>query len=202
MTLYTEIPTLRDRVVAATLVVLGRVEKLVDSTIDYQSEKPVVRSTFSIFVESVLRGKIDTNSINIQIAGGTIEKIQTPWSVILKEGERVLLFLCPNYALQKPEVFVPYFGSAYIVTDDDNIELSEDVARDFKYEKFNDKIVKIKLAEVYQAVNDVTEQYEKQKSILIENEPRDQLNKSYPPISEMPQAESGGARPSAPEDLA
>jgi hypothetical protein len=200
MTLYTGIPTFEERSVAATLVIVGRVEKVVDLTTDYVLEQPQVRTTFQVSVESVFKGEIDDRTVNVQIAGGKSDKTETPWSVLLKEGELALFMLNPNYANQSPDVFVPYFGSCYLVSSNGDVQLSDDVAKQFANQKYSIENATVKLADLHRLVDEVVKRQEKQKAFLIEFEPSELLNKPYREIIEMPQADFRGARSASPEN--
>ena len=201
-TTYTEIPTFEERVVASTLVILGRVEKVLDVTTDYAMERPQVRTTFQVTIESVLKGKIDDQAIRVQIAGGKTDKAETPWSVRLKEGEPALLLLSPNYAHRAPDVFVPYFASAYPVTPEGDVELSEEVAEQLANLDIPVKHRRARLADVRRLVEVAVGRQEEQDALLAELEPADLRKMPYREILEMPQPDLGGARSAAPENRA
>lgn len=201
-TTYTGIPTFEERVVASTLVVLGRVEKIIDTTIDYRQEQPQVRTTFRVNIESILKGKIASSTIDVQVAGGKAEKAETPWSVRLKEGKLALLFLAPNYANRAPDVFVPYFGSSYQVTTDGNVELSEEVAKQLASQDIPIRRGRAKLADLRRLIKKVVRRQERDETLLAEQEPDELRKVPYREIQEMPQASLGGARSSAPDGRA
>ncbi|SRR6266567_617944 len=201
-TTYTEIPTFEERVVASTLVILGRVDKVVDVTTDYTMEQPQVRTTFQVNIESVFKGRIDGHAIHVQIAGGRTDKAETAWSVHMKEGELVLLLLAPNYAHRTPDVFVPYFASSYPVTSEGNVELSEDVAKQLPNLGIPVEDRRVKLTDLRRLVEATVQRQEEQEALFAEQEPADLRKMPYGEILEMPQPGLGGARSAEPENRA
>ena len=201
-TVYTGTPTFEERVVASTLVILGRVERVVDVTTDYASEPPQVRTTFRVHIESVLKGRVEGRDIRVQVAGGKADEAETPWSVRLKEGESALLMLTPNYAHHAPDVFVPYVRSSYPVTREDDVELSEEVAKQLADQGIRVEHRTAKLAHLRRLVEEVIRRQEKQEARLAEQEPTELREMPYGKVMEMPQPEAGGARSAAPENQA
>jgi hypothetical protein len=199
-TFYTETPTFEERVSAATLVILGRVEEAVDATTDYMLEQPQVRTTFRVNIESVLKGRIDAPAVHVQIAGGKTDEAETAWSVQLREGESALLMLSPNYARRAPEVFVPYFESVYPVTPEGNVELSEDVAKQLADQNISVERATATLADLRALVDAVARRQEEQEVLLAELEPPDLRRMPYGEVLEMPQPDFGGARSATPDD--
>lgn len=198
-TTYTGIPTFEERVVGSTLVIVGRVEKVMDVTTDYRQEKPQVRTTFRVVVESVLKGSLDSEAVEVKVAGGKNETEESPWSVSLKEGDQVLLMLAPNYADHTPEVFVPYFGSSFRVTGEGNVELGEDLIKGLDQERAPIRRGKAKLSDLRRLVEEVRERQAKEDDLLAEQEPEELRRMPYREIQEMPQADPGGPRSSTPE---
>jgi hypothetical protein len=198
-TTYTGIPTFEERVVASTLVIVGRVEKVMDVTTDYRQEQPQVRTTFRVAVESILKGSLDSDSIEVKVAGGKTETEETPWSVSLKEGNQALLMLAPNYADHAPDVFVPYFGSSFPITGEGNVELSEDVIKNLDKERAPIRRGKAKLSDLRRLVEEVVQRQAKEEDLLARQEPEEFRRMPYRETLEMPQAELGGPRSSAPE---
>jgi hypothetical protein len=199
-TVYTKTPTFEDRVVASPLVILGRVERVVDVTTDYASEPPQVRTTFRVRIESVLKGQAEDRDIRVQVAGGKADEVETPWSVRLKEGEIALLMLTPNYAHHAPDVFVPYGRSSYPVTQEDDVELSEEVAKQLVEQGIPVNHRTAKLDDLRRLVQKVVRRQEKQETRLVEQEPTELREMPYGEIMEMPQPDAGGARSAAPEN--
>lgn len=198
-TTYTGIPTLEERAAAATLVILGRVEKVLDVSTDYRQEKPQVRTTFRVAVESILKGKIDAEAVEVKVAGGKTETDETPWSVRLKEGDQVFLMLSPNYADHTPDVYVPYFGSSYPVTGEGEVELSEDVSKELDQKRIPIQRGRAKLDDLRLLVEEVVRRQAKQDDLLVEAEPEEFRKLPYREIQEMPNAHFGGPLSSAPE---
>jgi hypothetical protein len=198
-TTYTGIPTLEERVVAATLVILGRVEKVLDVTTDYRQQEPQVRTTFRVAVDSILKGKTDAEAVEVKVAGGKTEAVETPWSVALKEGDQVLLMLSPNYADHTPDVYVPYFGSSYPVTGEGEVELSEDVSKELDQKRVPLQRGRAKLADLRRLVDDVVQRQAKEDDLLAGQEPEEYRKLPYREIQEMPNASPGGPLASAPE---
>jgi hypothetical protein len=198
-TTYTGIPTFEERVVAATLVIIGRVEKVMDVTTDYRQEQPQVRTTFRVAVESILKGSLDSDNIEVKVAGGKTEAEETPWSVSLKEGDQVLLMLAPNYADHTPDVFVPYFGSSFPVTGEGNVELSEDVIKGLDKERAPVRRGRAKLSDLRVLVEEVVQRQAKEVDLLAGQEPEEFRRMPQRETLEMPQADLGGPSSSAPE---
>ncbi len=161
-----------------------------------------MRTTFQVNIESVFKGRIDGRAIRVQIAGGKTDKAETAWSVRMKEGELVLLLLAPNYAHRIPDVFVPYFASSYPVTPEGDVELSEDVAKQFPNLGIPVEDKRVKLADLRGLVEVVVRRQEKQEALLTEQEPADLRKMPYGEILEMPQPGLGGARSAEPENRA
>src|SRR6266851_4962963 len=61
-------------------------------------------------------------SVTVRVLGGQVERLRTEWTVVLAEGDRVLLFLAPYYASEREEdTFVPYFRGCYPVSADGTV---------------------------------------------------------------------------------
>jgi hypothetical protein len=153
-------------------------------------------------IESVLKGRIEDRDIRVQVAGGKTDRVETPWSVHLKEGKFALLMLTPNYAHHAPDVFVPYFGSSYPVSGEGDVELSEEVAKQLADQGIRVRYRTAKLVDLRRLVEEVIRRQEKQKARLVEQEPTEFRKMPYGEVMEMPQSESGGARSAAPENQA
>jgi hypothetical protein len=198
-TMYTGIPTLEERAVAATLVILGRIEKVLDVSTDYRQEKPKARTTFRVAVESILKGKIDADAVEVKVTGGKTESDETPWSQHLQEGEQVFLMLSPNYADHTPDVYVPYFGSIFPVTGEGEVELREGILRQPDKERIPIQGGRAKLDDLRRLVEEVVGRQAEHDRLLVEYEPEEFRKLPYPEIQEMPIADFGGPRSSAPE---
>jgi len=199
-TTYEGTPTFEERVKGAQLIIIGRVGKVVDERLDNTGDQPQVQTVFQVDVENVLNGQTDEASINIRVVGGRLEKAETAWSVSMKEGDRVLLMLTPDYGVDRPKnMFVPYFSTCYPVTARGQVKLDEGTANDLASQKIHVEKATVKLSEIRSMISAVAQSQEKEAATLAEMEPKELLEMPYGDVSEMPTYETGGATPASPE---
>ena len=129
-TLTHQVPSLEDRVLASTLIVVGNVDEGPVGMPDYSTDPPQVHSHFRISVEQILRGRATSESVVVRVLGGQVDELRTEWTSTMREGERVLLFLTPYYAVDREEdTFVPYFRSCFPVSAEGVVAMGESGAR-------------------------------------------------------------------------
>jgi hypothetical protein len=118
-TLSHQVPSLEDRTLASTLIVIGTVEEGPVCMPDYSTDPPQVHSHFRVSVEEILRGRAAGDSVVVRVLGGQVDELRTEWTSTMRERDRVLLFLAPYYAVDREEdTFVPYFRSCFTVSAD------------------------------------------------------------------------------------
>jgi hypothetical protein len=119
-----EMPTLETRALLSDLIIVGTVDGEPESIRDYTSDSPQVHSVFHVAVEDVLRGRAPGATVNVRVRGGQVDEVRTEWTVTMRRGERVLLFLARYYAEERDDAtFVPYFRGCYPVSADGIVEL-------------------------------------------------------------------------------
>jgi hypothetical protein len=122
---------LEARALAASLVVVGTIEEGPLSQVDYGTEPPQVHSQFLVGVEDTLSGRSPGPEVTVRVIGGQVDDYRTEWSSVMREGDRVLLFLTPYFAAEREdEAFVPYFRSCFPVSADGVVELDAQGLRD------------------------------------------------------------------------
>jgi hypothetical protein len=120
-----EVPSLESRAVAANLILVGTIEEGPMSMPDYSTDPPQVHSTFRVAVEETLRGRPPGGSVNVRVLGGQVDELRTEWTSVMREGDRVLLFLTPYCAADRDDdTFVPYFRGCYPVSAEGVVELN------------------------------------------------------------------------------
>lgn len=199
-TIYEETPTFEERVEGAPLIIEGRVEKIVDVKVDHSGDQPQVQTVFRVNVNSVLKGQTVGASVNIRVVGGRVEKMETSWSVRMKEGDRVLLMAAPDYGSDHGEnIFVPYFSTCYPVTAKGEVKLDTDTEEELAIKKIQIEKATAKLADMRSMISTVIQRQEQKATILAEMEPAEFRETPYGEVAEMPHSEPGGATPSSPE---
>lgn len=199
-TTYDETPTFEERVKGAHLIIVGRVEKVVDERVDDTGDQPQVQTVFQVNVENVLEGQIDEASINVRVVGGSVENAETAWSVSMKEGERVLLMLAPDFGTERPKnMFVPYFSTYYPVTGRGQVKLDERTAKELARKKISVEKATAKLSEIRSLISELAQSKVKEADSLAEMEPKELREMPYGDVSEMPDYETGGAKSANPE---
>src|SRR5690349_11756821 len=96
-------PTLEDRILSSTLIVVGTVEEGPLSAPDYSTHPGQVHSHFKVAIEDTLRGRAPASSLTLRMLGGQAEDLRTTWTSPLREGDRVLLLLAPYFAADREE---------------------------------------------------------------------------------------------------
>lgn len=199
-TIYEETPTFEERVWGAPLIIDGRVEKTVDVRVDHSGDQPQVQTVFRVNVDSVLKGHTAEASVNVRVVGGRAEETETDWSVRMKEGDRVLLMLAPDYGPDRAEnMFVPYFSTCYPVTAKGEVKLDTDTEEELVIKKIQVEKATAKLADLRSMINSVIQHQEKQAATLAETEPAELREMPYGEVGEMPRAEPSGATSASPE---
>lgn len=199
-TIYEGIPTFEERVVGASIVIDGRVEKALEAKVDYLGDQPQVQTTFKVKIENVLKGKTTQTDIRVRVVGGKAEKAETSWTVQMTEGDRVLLMLAPDYGPDYvDDMFVPYFCSCYPVTAKGEVKLMENEAKELVAQKIQIEKATAKLADLRSLISTVIQRQEKQETALAEFEPAEFREMPYAEVAEMPRAESNGATSASPE---
>lgn len=186
--IYEEVPPLQDRILGATVIVVGRVEKAIDTITDYSTEEPQVQTIFSVKIESVIKGETSMTSIKVRVVGGKSEKTDTGWSVNMAEGDRMLLMLSPDYGPGHTDnIFVPYFTSCYKVTNEDKVKLDENVISKLGKEiELEDKAY-VRLADIRSLISNIIKNKKKQEAILEKVEPEELRKMPYGEVAEVPQ---------------
>jgi hypothetical protein len=125
-----EPPKLRERILAAELVVVGTVAALVEVTKVEGFEGPRLAGFFEIQVERVLLGEPAAQRVLVRVLGDGPEDDPT-WTSDLTPDARRLLILSPDVGPDLPEnLFAPYFSSAFDVDQEDRVLLPADVLDD------------------------------------------------------------------------
>lgn len=105
-------PTLRERFLEPALIVDGRVEKAVQVRADPSGDRARMQTVFRVKVENILKGEIAQTSINVRVLGGGAEEADTDWSTLIREGNRVMLLLAPDYGSDRAaNMFVPFLST-------------------------------------------------------------------------------------------
>lgn len=198
--IYEEVPPLQDRILGATLIVVGRVEKAIDTITDYSTEEPQVQTIFSVKIESVIKGETSMTSIKVRVVGGKSEKTDTGWSVNMAESDRMLLMLSPDYGPRHTDnMFVPYFTSCYKVTNEDKVKLEENVISKLGKEiELEDKAY-ARLADIRSLISNIIKNNKKQEAIIEKMEPEELRKMPYGEVAEVPQPNIIGPSFSVPE---
>lgn len=190
-TYYTQVPTLRMRVQAVPLIVVGRVARTLEQETEYHDNQPWVRRTVEIEVDEVLKGRVDTTRVAVQVLASDRDGAATPMTHATQEGARVVLLLSAG---EKPGVYVPYLGSAFEVTADGRVRLGAFTAD------------QLEVAAVGASSDERTVPLEVLRTRLAEAAARaggeevDVSEGVIPPLTlEMPTGHDGGGQPSAPD---
>ena len=199
-TTYSEIPPFKERISGSSLIIVGRVEKKTERSEDQSSDG----SKFLIFyitIDELLKGKTTLSLIKVRVLDNKANKVDTSKRFQMNIGDKVLLFLSPDYGPNIVEdLFVLYFNSGYPVVDENNVKLDKDSFENFAEKKmyFEDTIVKLK--DIRSMINKVEQDQERTEAAIAEHEPTELRNIPYPEITELPSPRVGGARHSSPED--
>lgn len=198
--IYDEVPPLADRILGANLIVVGQVEKAIDTITDYSVDQPQVQTIFKVNIESVLKGETIMTSIKLRVVGGKSEMTDTDWSVNMTEDHKMLLLLSPDYGPGRTDnMFVPYFASCYTITSENNVKLDENVVNelDKKIERV-DK-VSVRLADIRSLIDSIIKNKKREEATLEKMEPDELRKLPYGDVGEVPQPSIEGPRFSIPE---
>jgi hypothetical protein len=111
---YTPPQTLEDRVLSADTIIVGRVTGIVDQYTDYYDDKGFVQTLYTVSVEEVIKGRLTSKEIRIEVAG------DNP----LREGEQSVLMLAQDVGVHRDaDQFVVSFGGVFTLASDDSIQL-------------------------------------------------------------------------------
>jgi hypothetical protein len=198
-TIFTATPTFEERLIASTLVVVGRVLNVVDVSVDSRDERPQVRTTFRVAVESVLKGRLDQREILVQVAGGRSAEVETPWSAPLQEGNQFVLMLAPNYAYKAVDQFVPYFSSAFVLREG-GVDLHDEVvAKQLVQQGVRVEGTVAQLSDLQRLVEAVENRQREHEARLFELEPTELREAAPAEITELPPVSGGAPRAAEPE---
>jgi hypothetical protein len=185
-------PSLEARALAASLVVVGTVEEGPLSQLDWGTEPPQIHSTFRVAVEDALAGASPGPEVTVRVIGGQVDDRHTPWSSVMREGDRVLLFLTPYFAAERDEeAYVPYFRSCFPVSPDGVVGLDAQGLRD-AYAQATERPETITVETIRLFVQAALQKRDQANARLPE---REQVEQQAPPDRDpgMP-VEPGGAR--------
>jgi hypothetical protein len=197
-TLYEEIPTLVERIVAADLVITGRFGRLVGIQRVEAGDRPRVTGLFEVSVEHAIRGEPPSDAILVRVLGEG-EDERAAWIIDVKAAELLVFLLVRDVEPGLPNnVFAPYFSSAFPVADG-TVRLPEEVVdeRSREIAGFEDSTTSLDRLE--RLIQEVWRAREERDRALAEVEPAELKEQRYPEVAEMPQPELGGALPATPE---
>ena len=195
-TLYEETPTLVERIVAADLVLTGRVGRLVSVQRVQAGDRPRVLGLFEVSVEHVIRGEPPSDQILVRVLGEGEDERAT-WIVPMEEQLAFLLVRDVEPGIPD-NVFAPYFASGFPVTEG-RIHLPDAVVDDRTREVAGVEDSTIRLEGLESLVREVSRRQNARDRELREVEPAELSDQPYRPIAEMPEPDVCGAQPSAPD---
>ena len=198
-TLYEEIPSLTDRIVAADLIVAGRVGRLIGTQALQIGDRPRVLGLFEVDVEQVLQGEVPSRPVLVRVLGeGEEERVS--WIVPVKEEGLFVLLLVRDVEPGLPDnVFAPYFASAFPLSGEGRVQLPEEIVDDLTREITRVEDSTIPLEGLSLLIEEVRRRREQPDQELQSIEPAELRKEPYHEVTEMPQPDVGGARPAAPE---
>lgn len=184
---YTQIPTLDMRARATDLVIIGKVDRIIETDIETHENNTYVRTTFGVEIREILKGTVRGDHVAVEVLGGSTESSETPMQLPVREHETMVFMLSEA---EKRGAWVPYLGSAFVV-EDSHVKLGEHAAQILgALEGSAAAKIDISLDDVRKIVADAVRSES-------ENRAPDQLEPL--PIREMPTGHNGGGQDGAPE---
>jgi hypothetical protein len=196
-TLYEETPTLVDRIVAADLVITGRVGQLVSVQRIQAGDQPRVLGLFEVSVEHIIWGEPSSDRILVRVFGAGQDE-RAAWIVPIEEEQLALLLVRDVEPGLPDNVFAPYFASGFPVTAQ-RIRLPDEVVDDLTREVAGVEDSTIAVESLDRLVQEVSRRQETRDRELQEVEPAELREQPYRPVVEMPQPDVSGARSATPE---
>ena len=198
-TLTHQRPSLEARTLAASMVVVGTVEAGPISQVDYNTEPSQVHSRFQVAVDEVLSGRPAGPAVTVRVVGGQVEDRQTEWTSVMREGDRVLLFLSPYCGADRDQdEYVPYFGGCYPVSSEGVVELGAHGLRE-AYAQATERPETLNVDAMRSFVQAALLKRDQANARLPEREP-DEPDVSESGLNAMLHVEPGGARWAALDD--
>lgn len=196
-TLYEETPTLVDRIVAAELVITGRVGQLVGVQRIQAGDQPRVLGLFDVSVEHIIWGESPSDRILVRVLGAG-EDERAVWIVPMEEEQLAFLLVRDVEPGLPDNVFAPYFASGFPVTAR-RIRLPDEVVDDLTREVAGVEDTTIALEGFERLVQEISKRQDARDRELQEVEPAELREQPYRPVIEMPQPDISGAQPATPE---
>src|SRR6266487_5725855 len=199
-TTYSKAPSFRERIIGASLIIVGRVVKETEIS-EGQSSDGSKSFIFNVTVDKLLKGKTTLSSINVRILDKKGDNTDTFKRAEWNGRDKVLLFLSPDYGPSLTEnSFVLYFNSIYPIVEEDKVKLDENALKDFSSEKIQIQNKMVKLEDIRSIIDDIDKTKARTQAAMTEYEPAELLKMPYPEVTEMPLLIGEGAKPSSPED--
>lgn len=210
-----ETPKLRERILAADLVVVGTVAALVRVEKLEGFEAPRLAGFFEFQVERALLGEPPAERVLVRVFGDGTEG-DPEWTSDLRPETRRLLLLCRDAdPEQREEFFAPYFSSAFDIDDANRVRFPADVVDGESRRVLRPTKNRAQLDRVKALVDGLARERTKRERELAELVPRRRARR-YPEVEEMPErlpisegpagppgpgleAETPGGRPAEPE---
>jgi hypothetical protein len=195
--IYEKTPTFEERILGATLIIVGKIQKLIRTEGEYNvSDQHQLQTIYSVNVRKALKGFTNLNSVKVRVLG---DRAKISGLAEAVEGDRILLMLSPDYGPNmKEDSFVLYFSSGYLIQGEDQVMLDESTAKELANQKIPVDDRMVKLESIHSLIITIMKRKEKQGAMLEEVEPAELRKMPYPEISELPQPTNGGGRPSSP----
>jgi hypothetical protein len=186
-TYYTDTPSLEERALGADLIIVGRVASVHDQRSEHYGHEVFERTTYSVWVEAVIKGDIRLERV----------RVEAPGEAVLREGDQLVFMLAEDKGkAHQPDLFVPYFGSAYALGPDGMVEMRSPLPQPTVIRAVPPEFEKISLDEFRRLVHHVVETRAQREQEAIEAERPDERTEDTEYPQEMPLGNFGGGTPS------